>query len=86
MSGILIEKPGGVEVLGWKEDLTVPELKEGQILVKKEFAGVNYIDTCAMSSSSLSPSNAKNLADISAMACTSQTTLLSLERKQPVLL
>ncbi|EOO01151.1 putative quinone oxidoreductase protein [Phaeoacremonium minimum UCRPA7] len=45
MSGILIEKPGGVEVLGWKEDLTVPELKEGQILVKNEFAGVNYIDT-----------------------------------------
>lgn len=45
MSGILIEEPGGVEVLKWKTDLPVPELKEGQILVKNEWVGVNYIDT-----------------------------------------
>ena len=45
MSGILIEAPGGVEVLQWKTDLPVPELKEGQVLVKNEWVGVNYIDT-----------------------------------------
>lgn len=45
MSGVIIEKPGGVEVLQWKTDLPVPELKEGEILVKNEYIGVNYIDT-----------------------------------------
>lgn len=45
MSGILIEEHGGVEVLKWKTDLPVPELKEGQVLVRNEFVGVNYIDT-----------------------------------------
>jgi hypothetical protein len=45
MSGILIEKLGGPEVLTWKEDLPVPELKEGEVLVKNEYVGVNYIET-----------------------------------------
>lgn len=45
MSGILIEQTGGVDVLQWREDLPVPELKEGEVLVKNEFIGVNYIDT-----------------------------------------
>jgi len=45
MSGILIEENGGVEVLKWKTDLPVPQLKDGEILVRNEFAGVNYIDT-----------------------------------------
>ena len=45
MSGILIEKNGGVEALQWREDLPVPELKDGEVLVKNEFVGVNYIDT-----------------------------------------
>ncbi|KAJ9150820.1 NAD(P)-binding protein [Pleurostoma richardsiae] len=45
MSGILIEAPGGVEALHWKEDLPVPELKEGEVLIKNEYIGVNYIDT-----------------------------------------
>jgi len=45
MSGILIEENGGVEVLKWKTDLPVPELKEGEVLVRNEFVGVNYIDT-----------------------------------------
>ncbi|KAK3307121.1 uncharacterized protein B0T15DRAFT_165490 [Chaetomium strumarium] len=44
MSGILIEETGGVEVLQWKTDLPVPELKEGEILVRNEFIGANYID------------------------------------------
>jgi hypothetical protein len=45
MFGILIEKVGGPEVLTWKENLLVPELKEGEVLVKNEFIGVNYIET-----------------------------------------
>ncbi|KAK4099194.1 NAD(P)-binding protein [Parathielavia hyrcaniae] len=45
MSGILIEETGGVEALQWKTDLPVPELKEGEVLVRNEFVGVNYIDT-----------------------------------------
>lgn len=45
MSGILISKVGGIEALEWKEDLPVPELQEGEVLVKNEYVGVNYIDT-----------------------------------------
>ncbi|KAB5577899.1 hypothetical protein GE09DRAFT_1214110 [Coniochaeta sp. 2T2.1] len=45
MSGIVIEQTGGPEVLQWKTDLSVPELKEGEVLVKNEYIGVNYIDT-----------------------------------------
>lgn len=44
-SGITIAKTGGVEVLEYKTDLPVPELKDGQILVKNEYIGVNFIDT-----------------------------------------
>jgi hypothetical protein len=45
MKGVLIEKTGGVEVLQYKTDLPVPTPKEGEVLVKNEFIGVNYIDT-----------------------------------------
>jgi NADPH2:quinone reductase len=45
MSGIVIEQPGGVEVLKWKTDLPVPALTDGEVLVQNEYAGVNYIDT-----------------------------------------
>jgi hypothetical protein len=45
MSGVLIEETGGVEVLQYKTDLPVPTPKEGQVLVKNDFIGVNYIDT-----------------------------------------
>jgi NADPH2:quinone reductase len=45
MKGVLIEKPGGVEVLEYKTDLPIPEPKEGQILVKNDYIGINYIDT-----------------------------------------
>ena len=43
--GVIIEKAGGVEVLQYKTDLPVPTLKEGEILVKNDFIGINYIDT-----------------------------------------
>ena len=45
MTGILVEKTGGVEVLQYKTDLPIPTPKEGQVLVKNDFIGVNYIDT-----------------------------------------
>lgn len=45
MRGILISKTGGPEVLEYKTDLPVPQPKEGQVLVKNEWIGVNYIDT-----------------------------------------
>ncbi|ESZ95208.1 hypothetical protein SBOR_4407 [Sclerotinia borealis F-4128] len=45
MKGVLIEKTGGVEVLDYRTDLPVPIPKEGEVLVRNEFVGVNYIDT-----------------------------------------
>lgn len=45
MKGVLIEKTGGSEVLQYKTDLAVPEPKDGQILVKNNYVGINYIDT-----------------------------------------
>lgn len=45
MKGILVEKTGGTEVLQYKTDLPVPEPKEGEVLVKNDFIGINYIDT-----------------------------------------
>ncbi|KAK0715144.1 hypothetical protein B0H67DRAFT_644927 [Lasiosphaeris hirsuta] len=45
MSGILIDAPGGADVLQWKTDLPVPQLQDGEILVRNEFIGINYIDT-----------------------------------------
>jgi hypothetical protein len=43
--GVIIEKAGGTDVLQYKTDLPIPTLKEGEILVKNEYVGVNYIDT-----------------------------------------
>ncbi|OTA96909.1 hypothetical protein M434DRAFT_8355 [Hypoxylon sp. CO27-5] len=43
--GVIIEKTGGVEVLQHKSDLPVAALVEGQILVKNDYIGVNFIDT-----------------------------------------
>ncbi|KAI0593908.1 hypothetical protein F4775DRAFT_596799 [Biscogniauxia sp. FL1348] len=45
MKGIVIEKTGGTEVLQYKTDLPVPELADGQVLIKNDFIGVNFIDT-----------------------------------------
>ncbi|KAF2265764.1 NAD(P)-binding protein [Lojkania enalia] len=45
MKAVLIEKTGGTEVLEYKTDFPMPELKEGEVLVKNEFIGINYIDT-----------------------------------------
>ncbi|KAK3990800.1 hypothetical protein QBC44DRAFT_349700 [Cladorrhinum sp. PSN332] len=42
---IVVEKVGGSEVLEYRTDHAVPEAKAGQVLVKNEIAGINYIDT-----------------------------------------
>lgn len=47
MKGVIIEKTGGIEVLQYKTDLPVPEPGAGEVLVKNEYLGVNYIDTWA---------------------------------------
>ncbi|KAM3069496.1 NADPH:quinone reductase [Clarireedia jacksonii] len=45
MKAIVIEKTGGVEVLEYRTDHPVPTPKEGEVLVKNDFIGINYIDT-----------------------------------------
>ncbi|KAK1836510.1 hypothetical protein QBC39DRAFT_338273 [Podospora conica] len=45
MSGILIEATGGPDQLHYKTDLPVPSLQDGEVLIRNEFIGVNYIDT-----------------------------------------
>lgn len=45
MEGVVINKTGGTEVLEYKTDLPVPTPKDGEVLVKNDFVGINYIDT-----------------------------------------
>jgi len=45
MKGVIIEKTGGVEVLQHKTDLPIPKPEAGEVLVKNDFVGVNFIDT-----------------------------------------
>ncbi|KAL0930376.1 NADPH2:quinone reductase [Colletotrichum truncatum] len=45
MNGVQIPRTGGVEVLEYHTDLPVPALSEGHVLVRNEYAGINYIDT-----------------------------------------
>ena len=45
MRGIIQEKTGGTEVLQYRTDLPVPIPKEGEVLIKNEYIGINYIDT-----------------------------------------
>lgn len=45
MKGVIIEKTGGTDVLQYKTDLPVPQPKAGEVLVKNDFIGINYIDT-----------------------------------------
>lgn len=46
MAGVIIEKTGGTDVLQYKTDLPVPQPKEDEVIVKNEYIGLNYIDTC----------------------------------------
>lgn len=42
MKAVQIAKTGGVDVLEYKTDVPVPQPKEGEVLVKNDFLGVNY--------------------------------------------
>ncbi|KAI0176344.1 NAD(P)-binding protein [Hypoxylon sp. FL1284] len=42
---VIIDKTGGPEVLQHTTDFPVPALVDGQILVKNDYIGINYIDT-----------------------------------------
>ena len=44
MKAVQINKNGGTEVLEYT-DVPVPEVKEGQVLIKNNIIGLNYIDT-----------------------------------------
>lgn len=44
MKGVLMTKPGGPEVLQYKTDLPVPIPRAGEVLVKNDFIGINYVD------------------------------------------
>lgn len=45
MKAIVVEKLGGPEVLETKTDHPVPTAGQGQLLVKNNISGINYIDT-----------------------------------------
>lgn len=41
---VQIEAHGGVEVVQLKKDAPVPEIKPTELLIKNEYAGINFID------------------------------------------
>ena len=45
MKAVIVEKTGGPEVLKYTTDIPTPTPKDGEVLIKNLFAGVNYIDT-----------------------------------------
>lgn len=42
---VVVEETGGPEVLQYRDDYAIPTPTEGQILVKNNVSGINYIDT-----------------------------------------
>ena len=47
MKAAVVRETGPAEALKVEKDFPVPEMKDGQVLVNNEFAGINFIDTCA---------------------------------------
>jgi NADPH2:quinone reductase len=45
MKAVVVRAHGGLDALSLETDFPVPTLKEGQVLVKNEFSGLNFIDT-----------------------------------------
>ena len=41
----MVREVGDADALKVETDFPVPEMKPGQVLVKNEFAGINFIDT-----------------------------------------
>ena len=47
MKAAVVRETGPADALLVEKDFPVPEMKDGQVLVNNEFAGINFIDTCA---------------------------------------
>ena len=45
MKGVQMKNFGGPEVMQYRTDLPVPSPREGEVLVKNDFIGINYVDT-----------------------------------------
>jgi len=45
MKAAVVREVGAAEALKIETDFPVPEIKDGQVLVKNDFAGINFIDT-----------------------------------------
>lgn len=45
MRAVVVNETGPAEVLTYVDDHPVPEVQDGQVLVRNEFAGINFIDT-----------------------------------------
>jgi NADPH2:quinone reductase len=45
MKAVVVRAHGGVEALSYETDYPVPTLADGQVLVKNQYAGLNFIDT-----------------------------------------
>jgi len=45
MKAAVVRETGPAEALKVEKDFPVPEMKDGQVLVNNEFAGINFIDT-----------------------------------------
>ena len=44
MKGVQMKNFGGPEVLQYQTDLPVPVPRDGEVLVKNDFIGINYVD------------------------------------------
>lgn len=44
MKGVQMKEFGGPEVLQYRTDLPVPVPRDGEVLVKNDFVGINYVD------------------------------------------
>lgn len=84
MKGVIMESTGGTEVLQYKTDIPVPQPKEGQILVKNDFLGVNFIDTCVFTISDEERDWSSNIVvDTSAPASTHRPNSLTRSAAKP---
>ncbi len=45
MSAVILEELGDVSKLQYRTDIAIPTPAEGEVLVRNEFTGINFIDT-----------------------------------------
>lgn len=55
MKAVLLRETGGPDKLDYVEDQPVPTLKDGQVLIKNVFSGINYVDIYYRTGSYLAP-------------------------------